>query len=183
MICSHENCKEKAIYGFKHNKAEYCKIHKKPEMVTKPTQYCEHQKRKIQCVDCNGKAICSHGKQKYTCRVCNSNTDDLNKKIEKVKIVNNCMDCNCEITVEAKRCGYCNRKASAKVEDRPSLQKLLEDLDEIRTFTGVGSKYNVNSNTIRQWLRAYKYEVKCKVCKKQVKSFGKICYECKYNCN
>lgn len=68
-----------------------------------------------------------------------------------------------------------------KVKDRPSLQQLLEDLKEIGNFKGVGEKYDVCDNTIRKWLTAYKYEVKCEICDKSVKSFGKMCSKCRKN--
>lgn len=185
MICSYTDCNEKAIYGYKYKNCEFCKVHKKEQMVTKPTQYCEHGKRKTQCIDCKGAAICIHGKQKYTCKDCKSNTDNLNQKLEKIKIIDDtpklCVDCNCKITLNATRCDHCNRKFNSKVKDRPSLEQLLKDISNIGSLTGVGRKYDVNSNTIRKWLTAYNYEVKCAICQKPVKSFGKFCYECKKN--
>lgn len=36
----------------------------------RPSQVCEHGKRKAFCKDCNGCAFCEHGKNKYKCKEC-----------------------------------------------------------------------------------------------------------------
>ena len=66
-----------------------------------------------------------------------------------------------------------------KIKDRPTLEQLLKDLEDIGNFKGVGKKYDVNDNTIRKWLTKYNYEVKCEICQQSVKSFAKICRQCK----
>ena len=185
MICLVDGCTEKALYNFKHLKPQYCKNHKENDMVTKPNQYCQHDKRKTQCVQCNGAAICQHGKQKYQCKECKPTIDDVAKGMAKVQIAEKepslCIDCNTSITPGALRCDTCNRKLNSKVKDRPSLKQLIKDINEIQTFTVIGRKYNVNDNTIRKWLKDYNYESKCFKCKKPVKSFGKLCSDCKLN--
>ena len=55
----------------------------------------------------------------------------------------------------------------------------MKDLEDIGNFKGVGKKYDVNDNTIRKWLTKYNYEVKCEICQQSVKSFAKICRQCK----
>ena len=59
--------------------------------------------------------------------------------------------------------GYCGsrhernrgpRPETRKVE-RPSFDQLKADLDDLGSWTGVGRKYGVSDNAVRQWWAAY----------------------------
>jgi Zn finger protein HypA/HybF involved in hydrogenase expression len=73
-----------------------------------------------------------------------------NKKIYK------CIDCKTTITKESTRCRSCASKKfnKKKVNNRPSLETLLKDL-EILPYTKVGKKYGVSDNCIRKWIKGY----------------------------
>lgn len=38
---------------------------------------------------------------------------------------------------------------------RPDIITLIKDLKEIKTFTGIGKKYQVSDNTVRKWCKTY----------------------------
>eukprot|EP00960_Hanusia_phi_P022447 664227-Hanusia_phi.AAC.1 len=61
MICDIENCKNKADYGIKQQKANRCKTHKEEGMVSKPIDYCEHNRKKRQCEYCTNKTCTVDG--------------------------------------------------------------------------------------------------------------------------
>ena len=113
-----------------------------------------------------------------------SNTVDIDN-IKKVEVIDNtskfCVDCGKGISKNANRCLACAKIYYSKVKERPPLEQILKDLETMGSFKAVGEHYDVNDNTVRKWLTVYKYEVKCQVCQTPVKSFGKMCSECKKN--
>jgi transposase-like protein len=51
-------------------------------------------------------------------------------------------------------------KRVRKIKERPSYEQLITNVNELG-YCGTGRKYNVNSNTIKSWLKWYiKYENK-----------------------
>jgi hypothetical protein len=99
------------------------------------------------------------------CPNCHSQTDTYcgkNNKVAKnrrVKItfVDSCVDCNAEIGEGSTRCLKCSGKQSKrKVENRPSLNQIEQDLKELKSYLAVGRKYGVTDNTIRKWIRVAK---------------------------
>lgn len=112
----------------------------------------------------------------------NNHTDKTIEVIELFydKYIHKIVDNHYDIKEKSKK-QVINNVNQRKVKDRPSLEKLLEDLKEIGNFKGVGKKYGVSDNAIRKWLTAYEYEAKCEICSKSVKSFGKICTDCRKN--
>jgi len=83
------------------------------------------------------------------------NTDKpilINKK-------NICMDCSKEIHKGSNRCNKCssikNNFKNRKVKDRPTLEKLNNDVKELG-YSGTGRKYGVSDNCIRRWIEIYK---------------------------
>ena len=72
------------------------------------------------------------------------------------KKIYQCIDCKTTITKESTRCRSCASKKfnKKKVNNRPSLETLLKDL-EILPYTKVGKKYGVSDNCIRKWIKGY----------------------------
>jgi len=67
-----------------------------------------------------------------------------------------CKECGKEKkTKRSKRCLKCSRKLSREVKDRPSLEQLLKDVEELN-YSGTGRKYGVSHNAIRKWIKQYK---------------------------
>lgn len=69
-----------------------------------------------------------------------------------------CSDCGEEKkTKQSKRCFQCSikleRKRNRKVKDRPSLEQLLRDVEELG-YCGTGRKYDVSDNAIRKWIKS-----------------------------
>ncbi len=68
-----------------------------------------------------------------------------------------CIDCNSSISKKATRCPSCAsiKFNPRKVENRPSLEQLENDLKEM-SMVAVGKKYKVSDNCIRKWIKMYK---------------------------
>ena len=75
------------------------------------------------------------------------------------KEIKYCMDCNKTISDLSIRCRHCNDinklKTSIKDSNRPSLEQIMNDLKELKTFIKVSAKYNVSDNCIRKWIKKY----------------------------
>ena len=56
-------------------------------------------------------------------------------------------------------CDKCNKIKIRKVQDRPSLNVLLDNIKQFG-YEGTGRKYNVSSSSIRKWLKYYNYNKK-----------------------
>ena len=62
---------------------------------------------------------------------------------------NYCVDCRCQIDVNAIRCPVCAAKAR-RVCMRPSREELKE-LIRTKPFTQIGKQFGVGDNSIRKW--------------------------------
>lgn len=115
-------------------------------------------KHKI-CPECNG----NMSKDSKTCSNCYTKSDKrglgnaVNKKEDK-----KCADCDKIIKRRSIRCPSCasKHKPNRKVEDRPSLQQIENDLKELKTYAAVARKYEVSSTAIKKWIKSYKSENK-----------------------
>lgn len=87
------------------------------------------------------------------CPNCHSLTENYCGKVNQKKHYY-CQDCGVEITRSAKYCTKCKDKHNRKVE-RPSKEELINLFKEIRTFSGIGKKFNVSDNTIKKWFKYY----------------------------
>lgn len=70
---------------------------------------------------------------------------------------NKCLDCTKPIYKTSKRCISCAGKKFIvrKVPNRPSLEQLENDLEELKTMVAVGKRYGVSDNCIRKWIKNY----------------------------
>ena len=70
-----------------------------------------------------------------------------------------CIDCNINVYYKSIRCTKCLNKNKIKqgVEhgNRPTLEQLKKDLEELKSYVKVGIKYDVSDNTIRKWIKRY----------------------------
>jgi Zn finger protein HypA/HybF involved in hydrogenase expression len=87
-----------------------------------------------------------------------------NKIKEKNKCL--CIDCNkIEVSRYGKRCIKCNNinkfnnKELRVVKDRPSLEKIESELNELGGYCAVARKYGVSDNCIRKWIKKYKRDL------------------------
>lgn len=91
------------------------------------------------------------------CPNCHSQTDNYcgsaNTSNKKFKY---CLNCGKEITRNAKYCSLCAAECRRKVKDRPNKEQLINDFNELKSFTKIGKKYDVSDNTIRKWCKYYK---------------------------
>lgn len=114
------------------------------------------------CIDCDKKIK----KGSIRCGSCAAKKRHVDGKItdaefkeELVNISNycKCLDCNKDITYRSTRCPSCaSKQQTRKVPDRPSLEQIENDLQELKTYTAVGRKYGVSDNCIRKWIKSYK---------------------------
>lgn len=76
-------------------------------------------------------------------------------KIKLKKQINKCTDCGIEIDKSAIRCVSCNSINNRIIKNRPSLEQINLDYDNLKSWIKVGKKYNVSDNVIRKWIKAY----------------------------
>jgi Zn finger protein HypA/HybF involved in hydrogenase expression len=128
------------------------------------------------CVDCglsgmwNNKPISLHidhingisddnrlNNLRFLCPNCHSQTHTYaGKSISKSKVVKNtCIDCGNEVGSLTIRCEKCESIHKRKVPDRPSLEILLKQTEELG-YKGTGRLYGVTDNTVRKWLIQYR---------------------------
>lgn len=65
--------------------------------------------------------------------------------------------CGKEIRRDSKECVDCFRKN--KPTKKPSLQQLIQDLEELKTNIQVGKKYGVSDNAVRRWIKNYNIDI------------------------
>jgi RNA polymerase subunit RPABC4/transcription elongation factor Spt4 len=102
-----------------------------------------------ECLDCK-ETITDTAKR---CKPCNRKYTHI--EIEKQRDVGKCKDCNKNIGKRAVRCGSCaslNVNKNRRVVQRPSKEKLLEEIEEMG-YSKVGRKYGVSDNAIRKWVK------------------------------
>ena len=98
-------------------------------------------KNEILCLDCG--CILKRKRKTGYCHDC------YYKHIKKE--INFC-DCGAQIYKDSKKCRKCNNLNMRKVEDRPSIECLLKDVETIG-YRSTGKKYGVSDNTIRKWIK------------------------------
>lgn len=113
------------------------------------------------------------------------NQSKVSYELQQIQVIDDsskfCVDCGKGISPRAERCVGCNNKMQSKVKERPSLEQILQDLKDMGSFQAVGKHYGTSDNSVRKWLKDYDYQSHCELCKKSVKSFGKICTDCRKN--
>lgn len=87
------------------------------------------------------------------CPNCHSQTDNYCGSANKTnQIKYYCPDCGREITKDAKHCVICARKYHQdNISKCPSLETLVSDFLEFRSFTDIGKKYEVSDNAVKKW--------------------------------
>lgn len=75
----------------------------------------------------------------------------------KEKHIHKCVDCDKEITSNAKRCSFCEnqRRVKVRLSDRPSLEE-LENLVKEKGYCATGRMFGVTDNAVRKWIKTYK---------------------------
>lgn len=74
---------------------------------------------------------------------------------EKMKeIINQCIDCGCEIHKTSRRCQKCTNahKKAISISKKPSKEE-MEKLYNTYPLTTLGKMFNVSDNTIKKWLK------------------------------
>lgn len=61
--------------------------------------------------------------------------------------------CNKVIGRKSKTCFECSIKK--RETKKPSLQQLIRDLEELKSYVRVGKKYGVSDNAVRRWVKNY----------------------------
>lgn len=78
---------------------------------------------------------------------------DYSFKFKKNEVGKKC-ECGVTITKDSKKCNKCVAYNNRKVINRPKLDDLLLDVEELG-YRGTGRKYNVSDNCIRKWIKQY----------------------------
>jgi len=111
---------------------------------------------------------------RFICPNCHALTPTYKGKNRKIncatKSENYCKFCQIPILEDSTTCKKChnnylseNIMSKRKVLNRPSLEQLNEDLENLKTYVAVAKKYQVTDNTIRKWIRLYKDEPRIKI--------------------
>jgi len=83
----------------------------------------------------------------------------VNTTIKNASPNKQCIDCNVNVYYKSIRCTKCLNKNKIKqgIEhgNRPTLDQLKKDLEELKSYVKVGMKYDVSDNTIRKWIKRY----------------------------
>jgi hypothetical protein len=74
---------------------------------------------------------------------------------------NNCIDCSGNCSKRSKRCKSCEAiRKNGTTRKRVSKEQLIEDLDTIKTYVGIGKKYGVSDVSIKKWCKFYELTYK-----------------------
>ena len=103
------------------------------------------------------------------CETCNEEKD-IKPKVEIEFLINingdkynsythKLCECGKIIQIESVNCIECNGKKNRKVKDRPSLEQLKKEIDEVG-YLATSRKYGVSDASIRKWIKNYKKEKK-----------------------
>lgn len=91
---------------------------------------------------------------RLVCPNCDSQT--ITFKARKRRTIKNCENCGIVISNKSKRCIKCSIKTrKRKVENRPTLEQLEEDLKTM-SILATGRKYGVSNTSIKKWIKQYK---------------------------
>jgi hypothetical protein len=97
---------------------------------------------------------------RFICPNCHAQTDTYkgkNKKtyIERGKVLthSNCIDCNCNISINTLRCVKCNAFHNRRAI-RPSYDEIIEYRKHL-SLEEIGKKFNVARTTIQRWIKYY----------------------------
>lgn len=92
---------------------------------------------------------CNPENLRFLCPNCHVQETDVNSTYNK------CKNCLCKITSKSKYCKRCYGlffKPKRKVENRPSIEVLIKEVEEFG-YLGTGKKYGVSDNTVRKWIK------------------------------
>jgi hypothetical protein len=157
-----------------------------PNCHSQTDTWCSKNPDKIKkkCLECNVDI-----KNKSThCAKCYEKNCAIIRKTEKVEIIKKtcCEDCDEEISYGAKRCVKCYNLTKKddplkkdislrKVQDRPSLEQIIIDYEELKSMIKVGEKYGVSDNAVNKWIKQYDNAIKIREFKKSIKN---KCIDC-----
>lgn len=71
-----------------------------------------------------------------------------------MEVDNLCPICGKKKYKESKYCRDCAGYKQRKIKNRPTLEKLIDDIEELG-YEGTARKYGVSSNNIRKWIKKY----------------------------
>lgn len=89
------------------------------------------------------------------CPNCHAQTENYCGSANKTnKSVKHCPDCGKEISYKSNYCSVCAHNHSQNTLDKcPSLEQFTKDFLELKSFVGVGKKYNVSDNAVKKWAK------------------------------
>jgi hypothetical protein len=93
---------------------------------------------------------------RIVCPNCNATLDTHGGKNKTKNKKQYFCDCGNEISKRCKICVDCAHKEQRKVKERPNLEKLLIDVENIG-YSKCGLKYGVSDNCIRKWIKQYNH--------------------------
>ena len=76
-------------------------------------------------------------------------------KLKKEILPSQCIDCGINISKTAARCDPCHKKTTRIVENRPSLEQIYKDREELGSYVKVGQKYGVSDRAVSKWIKTY----------------------------
>ena len=88
------------------------------------------------------------------CPNCHSQTENYCGNANNNPVKYYCKICGKEITKGSTYCSVCASERNRKVK-RPTLDQLISDFKELKTFVSIGNKYGVTGNTIKKWFSLY----------------------------
>lgn len=135
--------------GLKENRCECCGI---TEWNRKPLVMQLHH------IDGNNKNNSLDNLQ-MLCPNCHSQTDNYCGSANITEKTNKkyyCPDCGKEINKGSKYCSVCSHKHRKDFKGKcPEMEQLIQDYLELKSFTGIGNKYEVTDNSVRKWFKNY----------------------------
>lgn len=104
------------------------------------------------------------------CPNCHSQTENYcGKAVHKKEFF--CEECGQEIARGSKLCIKCNAKKHRKTI-RPSKEELLNLYITLKSFSGIGRKYQVSDKTVSKWFKSYNLPFKANELKEYIKIYN-----------